>query len=153
MRSKKVATKLKASAIKLGVPLAPLVLVMGSAMLLIPRGGIHMSWWLALPVVSCCVSCWSAPESAACRPQTSEMSANRQLDGQLRDGAPGTGTLAAPMATMLAQAEAVGELEVLLADRQDLAAPVPTLIWRAPEGPAGNSHRVSMSMTPPVPAP
>ena len=41
-------------AMKLGIPLAPLVLVMGSAMLLILWGGTYLSWWIALLVVACC---------------------------------------------------------------------------------------------------
>ena len=38
-------------AMKLGVPLVPLVVLFGTAMLLILWGGTFLSWWLALGVV------------------------------------------------------------------------------------------------------
>ena len=38
-------------AMKLGIPLVPLVLLFGTGMLLIMWGGILVSWWLALGVV------------------------------------------------------------------------------------------------------
>jgi type IV secretion system protein VirB3 len=38
-------------AMKLGVPLVPLVLLLGSAMLLVMWGGVLISWWIALAVV------------------------------------------------------------------------------------------------------
>ena len=37
-------------AMKLGIPLVPLVLLFGTGMLLIMWGGILVSWWLALGV-------------------------------------------------------------------------------------------------------
>ncbi|XHS77086.1 type IV secretion system protein VirB3 [Burkholderiaceae bacterium UC74_6] len=41
-------------AMKLGIPLAPLVLVIGSALLLILWGGTYLNWWIALGVLVCC---------------------------------------------------------------------------------------------------
>lgn len=38
-------------AMKLGVPLAPLVVLLGMSMLLIMWGGVLVSWWIALCVV------------------------------------------------------------------------------------------------------
>lgn len=38
-------------AMKLGIPLVPLVILFGSGMLLIMWGGILVSWWIALSVV------------------------------------------------------------------------------------------------------
>ena len=38
-------------AMKLGIPLVPLVILFGTGMLLIMWGGILVSWWLALGVV------------------------------------------------------------------------------------------------------
>lgn len=38
-------------AMKLGVPLVPLVVLLGAGMLLIMWGGILLSWWVALAVV------------------------------------------------------------------------------------------------------
>jgi type IV secretion system protein VirB3 len=38
-------------AMKLGIPLVPLVVLFGSGMLLIMWGGILLSWWIALGVV------------------------------------------------------------------------------------------------------
>lgn len=38
-------------AMKLGVPLVPLVLLIGSGMLLIMWGGVLVTWWIALAVV------------------------------------------------------------------------------------------------------
>ena len=38
-------------AMKLGVPLVPLVILFGSGMLLVMWGGILVSWWIALGVV------------------------------------------------------------------------------------------------------
>lgn len=40
-------------AMKLGIPLVPLVLLFGSGMLLILWGGILLSWWFALGVLAC----------------------------------------------------------------------------------------------------
>lgn len=40
-------------AMKLGIPLVPLVLLFGSGMLLILWGGILLSWWFALAVLAC----------------------------------------------------------------------------------------------------
>ncbi|MBK1712156.1 type IV secretion system protein VirB3 [Rubrivivax gelatinosus] len=39
-------------AMKLGIPLVPLVLLAGTSMLLVLWGGILVSWWLALAVVA-----------------------------------------------------------------------------------------------------
>ena len=38
-------------AMKLGIPLVPLVVLFGSGMLLVMWGGILVSWWIALAVV------------------------------------------------------------------------------------------------------
>lgn len=38
-------------AMKLGVPLAPLVVLLGTGMLLVMWGGVLLSWWIALCVV------------------------------------------------------------------------------------------------------
>ena len=38
-------------AMKLGIPLVPLVVLFGAGMLLIMWGGIHVSWWVALAVL------------------------------------------------------------------------------------------------------
>jgi type IV secretion system protein VirB3 len=38
-------------AMKLGIPLVPLVLLLGSGMLLVMWGGILLSWWIALAVL------------------------------------------------------------------------------------------------------
>lgn len=40
-------------AMKLGIPLVPLVLLFGSGMLLVLWGGILLSWWFALAVLAC----------------------------------------------------------------------------------------------------
>ncbi len=40
-------------AMKLGVPLVPLVSLIGSGLLLILWGGVLVSWWTALAVLSC----------------------------------------------------------------------------------------------------
>ena len=40
---------------KFGVPLAPLVLLIGSGMLLVMWGGVLVSWWVATSVVLCIV--------------------------------------------------------------------------------------------------
>jgi len=47
-------------AMKLGVPLVPLVVLLGASMLLIMWGGMLISWWLALGVVMAIVPalCW-----------------------------------------------------------------------------------------------
>ena len=39
-------------AMKLGIPLVPLVILFGAGMLLIMWGGILVSWWIALGAVS-----------------------------------------------------------------------------------------------------
>lgn len=38
-------------AMKLGIPLVPLVVLLGTSMLLIMWGGVLVSWWIALAVV------------------------------------------------------------------------------------------------------
>lgn len=42
-------------AMKLGIPLVPLVILFGSGMLLIMWGGVLVSWWIALGVLSAIV--------------------------------------------------------------------------------------------------
>ena len=42
-------------AMKLGIPLVPLVVLFGSGMLLILWGGLLLSWWIALGVLVCFV--------------------------------------------------------------------------------------------------
>ena len=42
-------------AMKLGIPLVPLVILFGTGMLLILWGGILVSWWIAVGVVLCFV--------------------------------------------------------------------------------------------------
>ena len=39
-------------AMKLGIPLVPLVVLVGTGMLLIMWGGVLLSWWIALAVVA-----------------------------------------------------------------------------------------------------
>lgn len=41
-------------AMKLGVPLVPLVVLLGTAMLLIMWGGVFLTWWIAVGVVAAC---------------------------------------------------------------------------------------------------
>jgi type IV secretion system protein VirB3 len=42
-------------AMKLGIPLVPLVVLLGSAMLIVMWGGTLLSWWVALGVLLACV--------------------------------------------------------------------------------------------------
>ena len=44
-------------AMKLGIPLVPLVLVFGTGMLLVIWSGVLLTWWLALGVVASFVPC------------------------------------------------------------------------------------------------
>jgi type IV secretion system protein VirB3 len=52
-------------AMKLGIPLVPLVVLFGTGMLLIMWGGTLVSWWIALGVVvafvPACCGCASSP--------------------------------------------------------------------------------------------
>src|ERR1700742_2173160 len=43
-------------AMKLGIPLVPLVFLLGLSMLLIMWGGVFLSWWFALAVIVAAIS-------------------------------------------------------------------------------------------------
>ena len=51
MRSEVIFKGATRPAMKLGVPLLPLVVLLGTSMLLIMWGGVLISWWIALAVM------------------------------------------------------------------------------------------------------
>jgi type IV secretion system protein VirB3 len=52
MRSEAIYKGATRPAMKLGIPLLPLVVLLGTGTLLVMWGGTLVSWWLALPVIA-----------------------------------------------------------------------------------------------------
>lgn len=52
MRAEAIYKGATRPAMKLGIPLVPLVILFGTAMLLIMWGGVLVSWWISLGVLS-----------------------------------------------------------------------------------------------------